>query len=141
MPEPHSTATAALGGSAAAIPVAGGIAAALGVPFDLLGWAMFGGLVAMANSEPVAQDMPRWKLALHIGLRLGIAAGVGGLLALIGALAAIPLASRIGVALVVDDLLLHASAVVLGGATAFLPEINRIIKARLGAMGGAEPKP
>lgn len=142
MPEPNSTAAAALSGSAVAIPLSGGIAAALGVPLDLLGWAMFGGLVALANTEPVAQEMPRWKLALHIALRLSIASGVGGLLAPIGAMAAIPLAAKtIGVTLIVNDLLLHVSAVALGGATAFLPEVNRIVKAKLTALGGGAPKP
>lgn len=50
MPEPHSTAAATLAGQAAALPLAG-IVATIGVPLDLIGWAMFGGLVAMANSE------------------------------------------------------------------------------------------
>lgn len=70
MAEPHSTAAAAaLTGTAAAIPVAG-IAAALGVPLDLLGWAMFGGLVAMANTEPRQPPREGLRLALAVAINV-----------------------------------------------------------------------
>lgn len=77
MAEPHSTAATVLAGQAAAFPLAA-FFAAVGVPFDLLGWAMFGGLVAMANTEPRQPPREGVRLALAVALNLAIAAGSSG---------------------------------------------------------------
>lgn len=136
MAELHSTAAAALAGQAAAIPVVG-IAAALGVPLDLLGWAMFGGLVAMANSEPREPRREGLRLALSVALSLAIAAGIGGAFAPIAADLAIAVAGKLGVVITPGSVLLRASAILLGFGTAFLPEAMRLVRARLARLGGA----
>lgn len=131
MAEPHSTAAAALAGQAAAIPIAG-IAAALGVPLDLLGWAMFGGLVAMANSEPRQPPKEGLRLAAHVAVSLAIAAGIGGAFAPIGVDIAIALAGKVGVTLMPSTVTLRACAIVLGFGTAFIPEGMRLARSKLG---------
>jgi hypothetical protein len=133
--EPHSTAAAALTGTAAAIPVAV-IAAALGVPLDLLGWAMFGGLVAMANTEPRQPPREGLRLALAVAINLAIAAGLGGAFAPVVAPVLVGLATKIGVILQSDGVMLRTAAILLGFGTAFIPEGMRMIRTYL---GGAQP--
>jgi hypothetical protein len=131
MAEPHSTAAAALAGSAAAIPAAG-IAAALGVPLDLLGWAMFGGLVALANTEPKQPPREGLQMAVSVALRLGIAAGIGGAFAPIAGEVLVALSVKVGVALTPGAVLLRASSILLGFGTAFIPEAMRLARLKLG---------
>ena len=139
MTDPHvAAASATLSGQAAVIPVAGFLAA-LGVPGDLLAWACFGGLVALANTEPKQPPREGWRLALHVALRLVIAAGVGGVFAPIAAEATIALAAKAGVALTAGPVLLRGAAVGIGFGTAFLPELMRLVRLRLGAGAGATP--
>lgn len=130
MTEPHSVAGAVLAGQAAAIPAAG-LAAALGVPIDLLGWAMFGGLVALANAEPRQPPREGLRLALHVALRLGIAAGIGGAFAELAGQVAVALAGKAGIALAPGPVLLRAAAIALGFGTAFTPELMALIRRRL----------
>ncbi len=137
MAEPHSTAAAVLAGQAAVIPAVG-IVAALGVPLDLLGWAMFGGLVALANTEPRQPPKEGLRLAFSIALRLFIAAGVGGAFAPIGSEAAISLATFAHITLEQGAVMLRASAITLGFATCFLPEAMRLIRAKMSSMAGAQ---
>lgn len=136
MTEPTTPAAAALAGTAAAIPVASTVAAALGVPVDLLAWAAFGGLVALANTEPREPPREGWRLAGHVALRLAIAAGVGGAFAHLAADLAVALAAKAGVPLSAGTVLVRAAAILLGFGTAFIPEAMRAIRARLGAAGG-----
>lgn len=131
MAEPHSTAATVLAGQAAAFPLAA-FYAALGVPFDLLGWAMFGGLVAMANNEPRQPPREGLRLALAVAVNLSIAAGIGGAFAPVAADVMIGLAAKIGVALHPGAVMLRASAILLGFGTAFLPEGMRWAKGKLG---------
>lgn len=132
MAEPHSTAAAAaLTGAAAAIPAAG-IAAAFGVPYDLLGWAMFGGLVSMANTEPRQPPREGLRLVLAVAINLAIAAGIGGAFAPIVADVLIGLAAKAGVTLQSGPAMLRAAAILLGFGTAFLPEGMRLAKSKLG---------
>lgn len=133
MAEPHSTAAAALTGAAAAIPAAS-IAAALGVPLDLLGWAMFGGLVAMANTEPRQPPREGLRLALAVAINLAIAAGIGGAFAPLAAPMLVGLAAKVGVTLQPDGVMLRAAAILLGFATAFIPEGMRLARSKLGGQ-------
>lgn len=136
MTEPATPAAAALAGTAAAIPMASTVAAALGVPLDLLAWSAFGGLVALANTEPHQPPRDGWSLALHVALRLAIAAGIGGAFATLTADVAIALAAKAGITLQSGQVLLRAAAIALGFGTAFTPELMRAIRARIGASGG-----
>lgn len=131
MAEPHSTAATVLSGQAAAFPLAA-FFAAVGVPFDLLGWAMFGGLVAMANVEPRVPPREGLRLVAAIALNLAIAAGIGGAFAPIAADVLIGLAVKVGVALHPGAVLLRAAAILLGFGTAFIPEGIRVARAKLG---------
>ena len=133
MAEPHSTAAAALTGQALAIPAAG-IAAALGVPLDLLGWAMFGGLAALANTEPKQPPKEGLQLAASVALRLAIAAGIGGAFSPIAGDVAVALAAKAGVTLAPGAGMLRAAAILLGFGTAFIPEAMRLARSKLGAQ-------
>jgi hypothetical protein len=136
MAEPHSTAAAAaLTGTAAAIPAAG-IAAALGVPLDLLGWAMFGGLVALANTEPKQPPREGVRLAVNVAMRLAIAAGIGGAFAPIAGEILVALSGKAGVILTPGPVLLRAASILLGFGTAFIPEAMRLARSKL---GGPQP--
>ena len=42
------------------------------------------------------------------------------------------------VSITVGPVLLHVCAIVIGGGTAFLPEVSRIVKARLEAIAGSK---
>ena len=136
MTEPATPAAAALAGTAAAIPMAGSVALALGIPVELLAWSAFGGLVALANTEPHQPPREGWRLAGHVALRLAIAAGVGGAFAHLAADLAVALAAKAGVPLSAGTVLVRAAAILLGFGTAFIPEAMRAIRARLGAAGG-----
>lgn len=134
MAEPIPTAaSAALAGSAAAFPLAA-VAAALGVPIDLLAWSMFGGLVAMANTEPRQPPLEGLRLAVSVAVRLAVAAGIGGAFAPLAAPVAIALAAKAGVVLLPGAVLLRGAAVALGFGTAFLPETMRMLRRRLGTQ-------
>lgn len=138
MTEPATPAAAVLAGTAAAIPVASTVAAALGVPIELLAWSAFGGLVALANSEPREPPRTGWVLALHVAVGLAIAAGVGGAFAQLAADIAVGLAAKAGITLAAGAVLIRAAAIALGFGTAFTPELMRAIRARLGAAGGPQ---
>lgn len=135
MPEPHAT-------TAGAIAAGGGlltaqmIAPVIGVPYDLLGWASFGGLMAIASATPAQEG---WRLVAAWAMGLAIAAGFGGIAAPIAVPAAVGLAAKVGIALP-DGAPAHKfAAMVCGFSTAFLPEAMRYLKGRLGAAGGGQP--
>ena len=134
MADPHaSAAAAALQGQAAANPAASVIGAALGIPLDLLGWACFGGLVALANIEPKQPPREGLRLAGSIALSLIIASGLGGAFAPIAADILVALAAKSGVTLTAGPVTLRAAAILIGFGTAFIPEGMRMIRGRLGA--------
>lgn len=130
---------ASLQGQAAAIPLASITASVLGIPLDLLGWAMFGGLVAEAYAEPRQPPLPHPATVARIALHLSIAAGLGGVFAPLGVDIVAALAAKYaGITLAADANLARAMAVAIGFSTAFIPEGVRLLRARLQPTGGTQ---
>lgn len=137
MADPHAAAT--LQGQAAAIPIASIAGTALGIPLDLLGWAMFGGLVAEAYAEPRQPPLPHPATVAKVALHLAIAAGLGGALAPIAADVAAALAAKFGgFEIPRTGALTRACAIGIGMSTAFFPEAIRVVRARLAKTGGTQ---
>lgn len=131
------TAAATLAGQAAAMPVATTLGAALGVPVDLLAWGMFGALVALAKSEPAQPPKQGIEKAVSVAITLAIGAGFGAVFSALASDIAVFVAQRFGVDIAGwQPGLLKPFSVVLGFGTVFLPELIRIGKSRLNALGG-----
>lgn len=136
MADPHAAA-ATLQGQASAIPLASIAGNALGIPLDLLGWAMFGGLVAEAYAEPRQPPLPHLVTVAKVALHLAIAAGLGGALAPVVGDVGVALAAKLGgIEIARGGALTRAAAIGVGFSTAFLPEVIRQVRARLAKAGG-----
>lgn len=138
MPDPIAAPSATLAGQAAAIPIASIVANGLfGVPYELLAWGLFGGLVAVANVE---RTLSGWQLAVDTAVKLTIGAGVGGGIASIGAdvvmqLAALMSGGHIKLPGSEDARMVRTMAIALGACTAIIPELYRIARSWLKAKG------
>lgn len=131
MPEPHATSVAA---SLAAVAA---VADAAGFPPVLVGWAMFGGLVAMANTQTgISSDPAGWRNAWRWCLKLIIAAGIGVAFAPTLVEVMVALGLKVGVILTAGVGLQKVSAVLLGFATGFIPEATALARRRLAALEG-----
>ncbi len=121
MADPHAAAAIP---AAQTVAASGTVAAAIGtiagLPLDLVGYALFGGLIAEAYGPPRARDGGRLAVVAAMALYIGLAAGLGGAMAETGADVAVALAGKLGIALNDDAILQRACAIVIGFCTQFL---------------------
>ena len=131
MPDPIAAPSATLAGQAAAIPAAAVVHSFFGVPYELLAWGLFGGLIAVANSE---RSLSGWRLFLDTAIKLTIGAGIGGAMAGIGAEVASQFAGglpyiKFKLPGSEDVRMLRCMAIFLGACTAVIPDAYRILRA------------
>lgn len=130
-------APSAAAGQLAAVPAAAVVGGVFGVPMELLAWALFGGLIAIANIERKHTGL---LLAFDTAFKLTIAAGVGGALASLGAdiatqLVALMSFDKIKMPGSDDVRMVRGMAIFLAAATAIIPEIYRFARERLVKKG------
>lgn len=132
MTEPIQTAGAAVAASTAmTLASAPTLSGLLGVPLDLVVWGAVGGLIALIYSEPKQPPLSGLPLVFHAAGRLFSAAALGA--ALPSALLPVAAAHITGLESTAAGARV-AAAVVVGVATAFLPDAFAVIRRKLGGV-------
>lgn len=102
------------------------VACATGIPLELFVWGAIGGLIAIIYDEPRQPPLTGRALMRHVAGRIFSASVLGGISPALVALA--PLAAGIDT----SKLSAAALATLAGIATAFLPNLMRIVRLKLG---------
>lgn len=118
------------GGGIGASVVATAVDTVFGLPTTLVGYGLFGAILAEGFSRQKVDGETRGKAVVRIAVFCGLASVLGATMAATGATIAAASAAKLGVTMSVDSLL-HPSAIAIAFFSQFIPDGVAWVKARL----------